>query len=148
MHWLVPVAVPFDLPAEPRFLPRDLLLVDVLPAQLRRKAADHWADRRMQKRIVQRPFQVAAGLQRIDHMESEILRLEEVARTAKASAENLDETISEAMTLEAGDIIFTGTPAGVGLGHKPPLWMKDGDKVEVEIERIGLLQNTIAKETT
>ncbi|EED65073.1 fumarylacetoacetate hydrolase family protein [Comamonas testosteroni] len=57
-------------------------------------------------------------------------------------------TISEAMTLEAGDIIFTGTPAGVGLGHKPPLWMKDGDKVEVEIERIGLLQNTIAKETT
>ena len=55
-------------------------------------------------------------------------------------------TISEAITLQAGDIIFTGTPAGVGLGHKPPLWMKDGDKVEVEIERIGLLQNTIAKE--
>jgi len=40
----------------------------------------------------------AAAHQRIDHMESEILRLEEVARTAKASAENLDETISEAMT--------------------------------------------------
>jgi 2-keto-4-pentenoate hydratase/2-oxohepta-3-ene-1,7-dioic acid hydratase in catechol pathway len=56
------------------------------------------------------------------------------------------ETISEAITLQPGDIIFTGTPAGVGLGHKPPLWMKDGDKVEVEIERIGLLQNTIIKE--
>jgi len=55
-------------------------------------------------------------------------------------------TISEAMTLQAGDIIFTGTPAGVGLGRKPPLWMKDGDTVEVEIERIGLLRNSIAAE--
>lgn len=50
---------------------------------------------------------------------------------------------SEAMTLQAGDVIFSGTPAGVGLGHKPQLWMKDGDEVEVEIERIGLLRNTI-----
>lgn len=55
-------------------------------------------------------------------------------------------TISEAITLQAGDIIFTGTPAGVGLGHKPPLWMKVGDKVEVEIEQIGLLQNQIVAE--
>ncbi len=53
---------------------------------------------------------------------------------------------SEAMTLQAGDVIFSGTPAGVGLGHKPPLWMKDGDEVEVEIERIGLLRNTIRDE--
>nr|AAL50014.1 DntG [Burkholderia cepacia] len=57
-------------------------------------------------------------------------------------------TISQAITLQPGDIIFTGTPAGVGLGHKPPLWMKDGDKVEVEIEGIGLLKNSIAKEVT
>ena len=55
-------------------------------------------------------------------------------------------TLSEAMTLQAGDVIFTGTPAGVGLGHKPPLWMKDGDRFEVEIERIGLLSNKVAKE--
>lgn len=55
-------------------------------------------------------------------------------------------TTSEAMTLQAGDVIFSGTPAGVGLGHKPPLWMKDGDEVEVEIERIGLLRNTIRNE--
>lgn len=53
---------------------------------------------------------------------------------------------SEAMTLQPGDVIFSGTPAGVGLGHKPPLWMKDGDEVEVEIERIGLLRNTIRDE--
>lgn len=55
-------------------------------------------------------------------------------------------TLSEAITLQAGDVIFTGTPAGVGLGHKPPLWMKAGDQVEVEIERIGLLKNSIVKE--
>ncbi|RAP65033.1 5-oxopent-3-ene-1,2,5-tricarboxylate decarboxylase [Achromobacter sp. HZ01] len=54
--------------------------------------------------------------------------------------------VSEAITLQAGDVIFSGTPAGVGLGHKPPLWMKDGDEVEVEIERIGLLRNTIRDE--
>ncbi len=55
-------------------------------------------------------------------------------------------TASEAMTLQAGDVIFSGTPAGVGLGHKPPLWMKHGDVVEVEIERIGLLRNTVQDE--
>ncbi|KQP22140.1 fumarylacetoacetate hydrolase family protein [Pseudorhodoferax sp. Leaf267] len=57
-------------------------------------------------------------------------------------------TVSEAMTLQPGDVIWTGTPAGVGLGHKPPLWMKHGDTVEVEIERIGLLRNAIADEAT
>lgn len=55
-------------------------------------------------------------------------------------------TISEAMTLEAGDIIFSGTPAGVGLGREPKLFMKKGDVVEVEIERIGLLRNEICDE--
>lgn len=54
--------------------------------------------------------------------------------------------VSEAMTLQPGDVIWTGTPAGVGLGHKPPVWMKDGDNVEVEIERIGLLRNAIRDE--
>ncbi len=55
-------------------------------------------------------------------------------------------TLSEAITLQAGDVIWMGTPAGVGLGHKPPLWMKAGDTVEVEIEKIGLLRNTIEDE--
>ncbi|WP_024537290.1 fumarylacetoacetate hydrolase family protein [Comamonas badia] len=51
--------------------------------------------------------------------------------------------ISEAMTLEPGDIIFTGTPAGVGLGRTPKRYMQPGDRVEVEIERIGRLRNRI-----
>lgn len=55
-------------------------------------------------------------------------------------------TVSEAITLQAGDIIFSGTPAGVGFGRNPKLYMKDGDAVEVEIERIGVLRNTIRDE--
>ena len=54
--------------------------------------------------------------------------------------------ISEAITLEAGDVIVTGTPAGVGVARKPPLFMKPGDTCEVEVEGIGLLVNSIAQE--
>ncbi len=48
--------------------------------------------------------------------------------------------------LEPGDVIVTGTPGGVGSRRNPPLWMKPGDVVEVEIDRIGLLRNTIVDE--
>ena len=48
---------------------------------------------------------------------------------------------SEAFTLEPGDVIATGTPAGVGAFRKPPVWLADGDEMIVEIERIGRLVN-------
>jgi len=48
--------------------------------------------------------------------------------------------------LEPGDVIVTGTPGGVGAGRKPPLWMKAGDTVEVEIDKIGVLRNPILDE--
>jgi 2-keto-4-pentenoate hydratase/2-oxohepta-3-ene-1,7-dioic acid hydratase in catechol pathway len=48
--------------------------------------------------------------------------------------------------LEPGDVIVTGTPGGVGSRRTPPLWMKPGDIVEVEIDRIGLLRNGVADE--
>ncbi|MEC8109581.1 MAG: fumarylacetoacetate hydrolase family protein [Pseudomonadota bacterium] len=51
--------------------------------------------------------------------------------------------ITEAMTLDAGDVVVMGTPSGVGHGRKPPLWMRDGDVVEVEIEKVGLLSNPV-----
>jgi acylpyruvate hydrolase len=54
--------------------------------------------------------------------------------------------ISEAMTLQSGDIIVTGTPSGVGLSRKPPLFMRAGDLIEVEIEKIGILSNPIVEE--
>lgn len=55
-------------------------------------------------------------------------------------------TISEAITLEPGDLIVTGTPPGVGLARKPPLFMKPGDVCEVEVERLGILVNPIEDE--
>ena len=54
--------------------------------------------------------------------------------------------LSEAVCLQPGDVIVTGTPSGVGLARKPPLWMKDGDVCEVEIERIGILRSPVLDE--
>ena len=54
--------------------------------------------------------------------------------------------LSECLTLEPGDAIIMGTPAGVGQARTPPVWMKAGDTIEVEIERIGVLRNPIASE--
>ncbi len=51
--------------------------------------------------------------------------------------------LSTCFTLEAGDVLVMGTPSGIGLARKPPLFMKDGDVCEVEIEKIGLLVNPI-----
>jgi 2-keto-4-pentenoate hydratase/2-oxohepta-3-ene-1,7-dioic acid hydratase in catechol pathway len=48
--------------------------------------------------------------------------------------------------LSPGDLILTGTPGGVGAKREPPVWMKAGDVVEVEIAGVGLLSNTIADE--
>lgn len=62
---------------------------------------------------------------------------------------NVAETIallSECLTMEPGDVIVMGTPAGVGQSRVPPVWMKDGDRIEIEIENIGLLVNTIVSE--
>ncbi|MFC4170430.1 fumarylacetoacetate hydrolase family protein, partial [Teichococcus aestuarii] len=54
--------------------------------------------------------------------------------------------LSEAMTLEPGDVIATGTPSGVGYARKPPVFMKGGDTMEIEIEGIGTLVNTVEDE--
>jgi acylpyruvate hydrolase len=54
--------------------------------------------------------------------------------------------LSECMTLEPGDVVVTGTPAGVGYARKPPIWMKAGDTVEIEVPGIGKLVNTIKDE--
>jgi 2-keto-4-pentenoate hydratase/2-oxohepta-3-ene-1,7-dioic acid hydratase in catechol pathway len=51
--------------------------------------------------------------------------------------------ITECMTLEPGDVVITGTPAGVGYARTPPVFMKPGDVCEIEIEGIGILQNSI-----
>jgi len=52
--------------------------------------------------------------------------------------------LSETVTLEPGDVIATGTPSGVGFARQPPVFLKDGDKMEVEIEGLGILNNPVA----
>ena len=56
--------------------------------------------------------------------------------------------ISEAITLWPGDMIVSGTPAGIGYAREPKLLMKPGDVCEVEIEGIGILRNPIEQEQT
>jgi 2-keto-4-pentenoate hydratase/2-oxohepta-3-ene-1,7-dioic acid hydratase in catechol pathway len=61
----------------------------------------------------------------------------------------LAETIvyaTQGITLDPGDIILTGTPSGVGHARKPPVWMRNGDTCEVEIEGIGILKNPVEDE--
>jgi 2-keto-4-pentenoate hydratase/2-oxohepta-3-ene-1,7-dioic acid hydratase in catechol pathway len=58
--------------------------------------------------------------------------------------QTLIETISAGLTLHTGDIIATGTPAGVGIGFTPPRYLARGDKMTVEISKLGRLENTVA----
>lgn len=55
--------------------------------------------------------------------------------------------LSAGMTLETGDIVLTGTPSGVGYARTPPEWLRPGDLVEMEIERIGILRNRVEVRT-
>jgi 2-keto-4-pentenoate hydratase/2-oxohepta-3-ene-1,7-dioic acid hydratase in catechol pathway len=52
--------------------------------------------------------------------------------------------VSEAITLEPGDLILTGTPAGVGAFREPPVWLQPGDQVTIEIEGLGRITNPVA----
>jgi 2-keto-4-pentenoate hydratase/2-oxohepta-3-ene-1,7-dioic acid hydratase in catechol pathway len=54
--------------------------------------------------------------------------------------------VSQVATLHPGDLIYTGTPPGVGMARKPPVFLRPGDLIEVEIERIGLLRNPVVAE--
>ena len=54
--------------------------------------------------------------------------------------------LTQGMTLEPGDVLVTGTPSGVGHARKPPVWMKQGDVAEIEIEGVGTLRNPIEDE--
>lgn len=54
--------------------------------------------------------------------------------------------LSRGMTLPAGTVILTGTPAGVGMARNPPIWLQHGDRVEISIERIGTLTNVVTFE--
>jgi 2-keto-4-pentenoate hydratase/2-oxohepta-3-ene-1,7-dioic acid hydratase in catechol pathway len=59
----------------------------------------------------------------------------------------LIESLSSTMTLRPSAVILTGTPQGVGFARTPPVWLKEGDNVVVEIEKIGRLENPVGRET-
>lgn len=54
--------------------------------------------------------------------------------------------LAQCLTLEPGDVIVMGTPAGVGQARTPPVWMKAGDTIEIDIEKVGVLRNPIVAE--
>jgi len=51
--------------------------------------------------------------------------------------------LSAGMTLYPGDVIATGTPSGVGVGFKPPRFLKKGDRIKIEIDGVGVLENPV-----
>lgn len=74
---------------------------------------------------------------------NEELRQEANTRDLIFDVPNIIETISAGLTLLPGDVIATGTPAGVGIGFDPPRYLKDGDRVRLEITGIGTLENRV-----
>jgi len=88
----------------------------------------------------------AAGLQLTTRLNDEVVQSASTSDMVFDVAE-LVHLLSGFMTLQPGDVIVSGTPAGVGMGRTPPLWMKAGDRCTVEIEGIGILSNPIEVET-
>jgi 2-keto-4-pentenoate hydratase/2-oxohepta-3-ene-1,7-dioic acid hydratase in catechol pathway len=86
----------------------------------------------------------AAGLRLVARLNGEIMQDSNTGDMIFDVA-TLIATLSEAMTLEPGDVIATGTPSGVGYARTPPVFMRPGDVTEIEIECIGTLSNTVAR---
>ena len=89
----------------------------------------------------------ASGLRLVARLNGEIMQDSNTGDMIFDVA-NLIATLSEGMTLEPGDVIATGTPSGVGYARTPPVFMKPGDTINIEIEKIGVLTNTIAPRGT
>ncbi|SFO91252.1 2-keto-4-pentenoate hydratase/2-oxohepta-3-ene-1,7-dioic acid hydratase (catechol pathway) [Variovorax sp. PDC80] len=87
----------------------------------------------------------AAGLKIESRLNGTVMQSSNTARMLFPVAETLC-LLTEAVTLEPGDVIVMGTPAGVGYARKPPVWMKAGDTIEIEIEGIGVLSNPVENE--
>jgi acylpyruvate hydrolase len=88
----------------------------------------------------------ASGLRLVARLNGQIMQDSNTADMIFDVA-TLVATLSEAMTLEPGDVIATGTPSGVGYARTPPVFMRPGDVIEIEIEHIGTLTNTVGPST-
>ncbi len=71
------------------------------------------------------------------------IRQENSTKNMILSVSKMIEDLSKSMTLKKGTIIATGTPSGVGMAFDPPRFLKKGDKIEMKIEKIGVLKNIV-----
>lgn len=88
----------------------------------------------------------ASGLRLVTRVNGKVVQ-NDTTDTMLFPVADLVHRLSQAMTLLPGDVIATGTPSGVGYARTPPLFMKDGDVCEVEVEGIGRLRNPVQDET-
>jgi 2-keto-4-pentenoate hydratase/2-oxohepta-3-ene-1,7-dioic acid hydratase in catechol pathway len=88
----------------------------------------------------------AAGLTLTTHLNGELMQ-EGNTDDLIFPVRHLIAVLSEAMTLEPGDVVSTGTPSGVGFARTPPVWLKPGDTVDIEVPGIGKLSNTVEDES-
>ena len=87
----------------------------------------------------------ASGLKIASRLNGEVMQSDNTAHMIVTVAQALV-LLSEVLTLEPGDVIAMGTPSGVGYARKPPVWMRPGDRIEIEIEGVGLLSNPVVAE--
>jgi len=88
----------------------------------------------------------AEGLELRLRLNGEVMQRANTSDMIWGVAETI-ELLSECLTLEPGDVVVMGTPAGVGWARTPPVWLKHGDRVAVEIDRIAVLENVVQDET-
>jgi 2-keto-4-pentenoate hydratase/2-oxohepta-3-ene-1,7-dioic acid hydratase in catechol pathway len=87
----------------------------------------------------------AKGLKIESRLNGQVMQSDNTDNMMFPIAETLVD-VTQGMTLEPGDLVVTGTPSGVGHARKPPVWMKDGDTIEIDIEKVGILKNPIVDE--
>lgn len=87
----------------------------------------------------------ATGLKIESRLNGQVMQSDNTSHMIVSVAQALV-LLSEALTLEPGDVIAMGTPAGVGYARSPPVWMQPGDHIEIDIERVGLLRNPVVQE--
>jgi 2-keto-4-pentenoate hydratase/2-oxohepta-3-ene-1,7-dioic acid hydratase in catechol pathway len=87
----------------------------------------------------------AKGLKIESRLNGQVMQSDNTDNMMFPIAETLVD-ITQGMTLEPGDLVVTGTPSGVGHARKPPVWMKAGDTIEIEVEKVGILSNPIENE--
>jgi acylpyruvate hydrolase len=85
------------------------------------------------------------GLKIESRLNGKVMQSDNTSNMMFPIAETLAD-LTQAITLEPGDLLVTGTPSGVGHARKPPVWMRAGDVCEIEIEGVGVLRNPIEDE--